>query len=272
MKPLALVIENDVGTRRLLDVLLGRLGLEVDLVASGTDAVLLLEHVPYDLVFVDLLLPGKSGADVLEWIATRDAVMLERCVVVSSAPVAMLERVRQRWPAVRVIRKPFELGEIVDVAQAASAPAVRTLLSPAADFARRSVRAGAKAGVLLRPDGEELKHALSFGYLPGYIATFFPVVVTDTFPICTAYRTAQPVWVASLHAAAQTEYPALVPVFEHNESRALAAIPVMHDGTPIGVVGWTFREPRVFTESEQGQFLAIAAMLSDGLVAVPERV
>ena len=35
MKPLALVIENDAGTRKLLNVLLTRVGMDVDLVPTG---------------------------------------------------------------------------------------------------------------------------------------------------------------------------------------------------------------------------------------------
>lgn len=122
MKPLALVIENDSGTRRLLDVLLTRAGLEVDLVPAGSDALLLLANVR--------------------------------------------------------------------------------------------------------------------------------------------------VWLASL-TLADTEYPLLKPVFEKNESRALAAVPLVRGGHVLGAVGWSFREPHVFTEAEQQPFLSIAATVAEALPDQP---
>ena len=115
MKPLALVIENDGGTRKLLDVLLTRAGMEVDLVSSGSDALILLAHARYDVLFIDLLLPGTSGMQVLEWIAREHPPLLARAIVLSSAPEVQLQQVRDAWPQVHVIRKPFEVADIGNV-------------------------------------------------------------------------------------------------------------------------------------------------------------
>src|SRR3712207_869299 len=113
MRPLALIVENDSGTRRLLDVLLSRVGLDVDRVANGDDAFIALQHVAYDMLLIDFLLPGRSGAQLLEWLSEERPHLLSRTIVLSSATPARLEALRERWPAVRTIRKPFELGEVL---------------------------------------------------------------------------------------------------------------------------------------------------------------
>lgn len=257
MKPLALVIENDRGTRKLLDALLSRFGLVVDVVPTGSDALLLLEHVAYDLVFIDLMLATTSGQDVLAWIDEHRPSMLERCIVLSSAAPIQLERIRERWPAVRTIRKPFELSEIVDAAQATAARTARRSGSLAEEFTRRSVAAGAKAGVVLRKMENGLVPVMWFGYTPGTVEAYGAIAVEAPLPLSVAARQARPVWLASL-AAAAGDYPQLVADAAKFESRALAAVPVMHDGGAVGVAGWTFREARLFHEPEQQAFLAIA--------------
>src|SRR5690348_6061521 len=163
MKSLALVIENDSGTRRLLDVLLTRAGLEVDLVPTGSDALLLLANVRYDVLFIDLLLPGTNGMQILEWIAREQPQAPARSIVLSAAPERQLHVVREQWPQVRVIRKPFELGEILESARAIAARREERVESYAEVFCRRSVRAGARAGVIVRKQGSRVEVLHSFG-------------------------------------------------------------------------------------------------------------
>lgn len=257
MKPAVLVIENDRATRKLLDVLLSRVGLTVDLVPTVSDALLLLEQVEYDLVFLDLMLADTSGLDVIEWLEENRRPMLERCVVLSSAPPSQLERVRLRWPVVRTIRKPFELAEVVEIAQAAAAAPARRNDSAIEKFTRRSVSAGAKSGIVLEVKGEQLLPSMWFGYEPGMIESFAPLRVDARLPISEAVRGGHPVWVASV-AAVANEYPHLAPVWEKLDSRAVAAVPVMRDGEVVAAAGWAFREARLFHEPEQQLFRSIA--------------
>ena len=55
------------------------------------------------------------------------------------------------------------------------------------------------------------------------------------------------------------------PVFRANHSFALAAIPLIHDGKVFGAAGWSFRDPRPFSEQERQQFEAIATILASEL-------
>jgi CheY-like chemotaxis protein len=251
-----LVLENDRGTRKLLHALLSRLGLEVDVVASASDAILLLEQVEYDFVFAD--------PDVLAWLEINRTAVLERCVVLSAASPAQHDLVRARWRGVRTIRKPFELSEIVELANAVAAGRPRRSGSMSEEFARRSVATGAKSGVVISLSASGLAPVAWFGYAPGAVESFFPMPLETPVPLCIAVRHARPVWVASLQAAAN-EYQQFIPVWERFATRALAAVPVLHDGVVVGVAGWAYRDAQRFEERQQEALLTIAASLSDTL-------
>lgn len=257
MKPLALVIENDSGTRKLLNVLLARAGFEVDAVATGASALLLLEQVEYDVVFLDLLMPGVSGADILDWVSRERPAEMARVVVLSSAAPAQLQLLRNDWPAMHVFRKPFELEEVIDAArQVSGSESRRKPPTFAEQFIRRSVRAGAKSGVVVQTNGTLAEAIVDFGQRE-LTATYFPLPIASASPLASSIRDARSVWLTSARVAT-IEYPLLEPVFTTTESRAWAAVPLIRGGEVIGAAGWTFREPRQFTEPEQEVFAAIA--------------
>lgn len=264
MKPLALIVESDGGTRRLLDVLLSRLGMDVDVVATTGDALLLLEHVDYDLIFSDFIPGDRNATDFLDRLAVTHRDTLGRTVILSSSSPAHLDELRSERPQLRTIRKPFELSEITEAVAAASAHPTRRRGTTAEEFTRRSVRAGAKAGLVLHSDGALLDATLTFGYTPAQLQPFLPLSIDAPYPLCAAARHRRPVWVASV-LLASNDYPTLVSTWQQNQSRALAAVPVMRNGDLLGVAGWAFREPRLFSELERQTFLAIAQLIGDEL-------
>lgn len=258
MRPLALVVENDSGTQRLLSVLLTRLGFQTDAVAHGSDALVLLETIRYDLAFLDFFLPCTSGAQVLEWLKTNRPDDLQRTVMLSSAFPPVNARLQQEFPRVLVLPKPFDLDDVIAAANAVKPEAERADLTTAQDFARQSVTAGAKSGVVIRNDGADLSLVCAFGYAPAAINHWFPLHVSDPYPLTVSVRDGRPRWIASLKSAA-SEFPKLEPVWRQNGSAAIASVPVVRDGVVIGAAGWTFREPQLFDEAEQRAFLDIAA-------------
>jgi CheY-like chemotaxis protein len=269
MKPLALVVENDAGTRKLLDVLLTRIGIEVDLTGNGSDALLLLENTDYDMLFMDLMLPGASGFEILTWIASARPDALSRTVVLSSASEAQLAVVRTTFPSVRALRKPFELSDVFAAAQAETANRAGRTWTAIEQFRRRSILAGAKAGVLARLDGERVEVVSWYGYPPGLVESWPQMNVHDPFPLCTTIRHQRPVWLASL-TTVRNEYPILASVWERSRSRALATVPLQRDGRVIGAAGWSFREPRLFSDSEKETLLAVAAAATPAIAGEPD--
>ncbi|MEP6714452.1 MAG: sigma-54 dependent transcriptional regulator [Terriglobia bacterium] len=67
-----LVIDDDVEIRESLEALLDFEGYDVDLAQSGAEGERRLEQRAYDLVLLDLMMPEKSGLEVLRDVRERD--------------------------------------------------------------------------------------------------------------------------------------------------------------------------------------------------------
>src|ERR1700741_118225 len=72
LKGRILVVDDEVEIRESLETLLDMEGYEVDLAASGADGERRLEQRAYDLVLLDLMMPDKSGMEVLRDVRERD--------------------------------------------------------------------------------------------------------------------------------------------------------------------------------------------------------
>ena len=70
-----LIIDDDAEIRESLQLLLASEGLDVDMASNGEEGVQRLEENHYDLVLLDLMLPGKSGMDVYKDIRRVDATL-----------------------------------------------------------------------------------------------------------------------------------------------------------------------------------------------------
>ncbi len=67
-----LVIDDEPDIRESLEALLSEEGYHVELAANATEGLKRLESSSYDLVLLDLMMPDKSGMQVLEEIRARD--------------------------------------------------------------------------------------------------------------------------------------------------------------------------------------------------------
>ncbi|MBI4635635.1 MAG: response regulator [Candidatus Rokubacteria bacterium] len=67
-----LVIDDDPRIRSLLEDVLGVLGYDVTVAASGTEGLALVEGGGFDLVLTDLRMPGISGWEVVERVRRTD--------------------------------------------------------------------------------------------------------------------------------------------------------------------------------------------------------
>jgi DNA-binding NtrC family response regulator len=67
-----LVIDDEAEIRESLETLLSFEGYQVDVAADGTSGLAALEAKPYDLALLDLMMPDRSGLDVLKDLRQRD--------------------------------------------------------------------------------------------------------------------------------------------------------------------------------------------------------
>ena len=106
-----LIVEDDVSISNLLHDLLTQNGYLPMQAYSGTEAVMLLESKTYDLILLDLMLPGKTGEEVLTEIRNR-------CTTV---PVITLTAITDKEHVVSLLKqgandyitKPFDNAELL---------------------------------------------------------------------------------------------------------------------------------------------------------------
>jgi CheY-like chemotaxis protein len=116
----ALIAEDDDQIRSLLALILQRDGYSVVQARNGQEAIDRLAEKPYDLLLLDLMMPVRSGFDVLldiQQSGNKPAAL----IVVSAVPEPFLDRVKQQ--ADRVVPKPFDLQELRKVIASVSASA-----------------------------------------------------------------------------------------------------------------------------------------------------
>jgi CheY-like chemotaxis protein len=107
-----LVIEDDDPTRTLFTALLERSGFKVECTRDGSAALDSLLHLEYDVILLDLLMPGLDGFALLEDLQTMRPEVARRTLVVSGAAPVLLTRL-ERSGIAGVVRKPFEIDDLL---------------------------------------------------------------------------------------------------------------------------------------------------------------
>ena len=132
-EPHVLVVEDDGETRRLLVRFLRESGLRATGAADGREMLQALAAAPADLVLLDLMLPGRSGLDLLRELRA-DPGRAALPVVVVTARGDVGDRTRGlELGADDYVAKPFDRRELVARIRAV----LRRTAGPAAPAARR---------------------------------------------------------------------------------------------------------------------------------------
>ncbi len=105
-----LVIEDEENINRMLCDLLRHNGYVPEAAYSGTEAIMLFSGKAYDLILLDLMIPGKSGLEVLDEVRKT-----------SSIPVIALTAVSEKESTVTLLKagandyltKPFDNDELL---------------------------------------------------------------------------------------------------------------------------------------------------------------
>lgn len=120
-----LLIEDEPNIIEAIRFLLSRDGWRVDTHADGTDAVEVIRRVAPDLVILDMMLPGKSGMDILTDLRAL-ADFRELPVLMLTARGQTRDRdMAERAGVSRFMTKPFSNAEVLS--------AVRDLVVEAPD-------------------------------------------------------------------------------------------------------------------------------------------
>ncbi len=108
-----LLIEDEPNIIEAIRFLLSRDGWRVDTHADGSDAVQVIQRLAPDLVVLDVMLPGKSGMDILSDL--RDIPEFRALpVLMLTARGQMRDRdMAQRAGVSRFMTKPFSNAEVL---------------------------------------------------------------------------------------------------------------------------------------------------------------
>lgn len=110
MEKSILIVEDDVNISELLKEALTKEGYICQQAFSGTEARMLLQMKEYALCLLDLMLPGISGEEVLEFIRSKGNIP----VIVLTAKDTLDEKVSVLTSgADDYITKPFEIKEVI---------------------------------------------------------------------------------------------------------------------------------------------------------------
>jgi CheY-like chemotaxis protein len=110
MRPKALVVEDETVTRTLLAQLLESLDCDVDTAVDGEEALARILSHDYDLILLDIILPKKSGIEVMEALRRERPRALGCVIVVTGLDV---REIRSLFPAVYdTLSKPVLPGRL----------------------------------------------------------------------------------------------------------------------------------------------------------------
>lgn len=116
LRPRVLVVDDEAPLRELIVVTLGD-AFRSEEAADGEAALALLARDPHDLVFLDVMLPGLSGIDVLRRMRADPALRDVPVVVVSAWQGPEDIAVALESGANGFLEKPFRVDELASFAR-----------------------------------------------------------------------------------------------------------------------------------------------------------
>lgn len=109
----ALVVDDSTTIRRLMDLTLQPLDIEVEFADRGEEALLLVKRNHYDIVFLDVMLPGIDGYRVCKQIKAEKDTRNISVIMLTSKDTAF-DRVRGIMAGTDVyLTKPLERGQLI---------------------------------------------------------------------------------------------------------------------------------------------------------------
>jgi CheY-like chemotaxis protein/HPt (histidine-containing phosphotransfer) domain-containing protein len=119
-KPCVLLIEDDLSLQRFVGAALEELPLDLIAVSSVDEGLAVLAGKPVNLILTDLMMPGRSGFDLIDALAADPALRGDAKLAVFSAGLDPHVRRRLTRPDVwRLLLKPCSILELEDCVRSA---------------------------------------------------------------------------------------------------------------------------------------------------------
>jgi DNA-binding response OmpR family regulator len=108
-----LIVEDEPAEREALERLFEDAGFATFAVDDAASALVLMNHLQVDLVFLDLILPGMSGLELLRRIRADMTLLQCRVVVYTALTDALTKSEALAGSADLVLHKPLAFEEIL---------------------------------------------------------------------------------------------------------------------------------------------------------------
>jgi len=121
-----LLIEDEANIAEAIRFLLAREGWQVQVHADGADAVDVIRASAPDLVILDVMLPGKSGMDVLQELRENGPLQALPVLMLTARGQSRDREMAEAAGASRFMTKPFSNAEVLTAVRDLVAGAART--------------------------------------------------------------------------------------------------------------------------------------------------
>jgi twitching motility two-component system response regulator PilG len=109
----ALVVDDSMAVRKQMGLVLARMNVNVDFADAGEKALTLVEERPYDIVFLDVVMPGMDGYDVCKAIK-RDRTKKHIPIVMLTGRSSPFDKVKGKLSGCDTyLTKPVSRDEFV---------------------------------------------------------------------------------------------------------------------------------------------------------------
>ena len=144
--PRLLLVEDDASLQRFVALALDDLGVELVVAGSVDEALAQLRAGPFVLVISDLMMPGRSGFELIDTLAAEPPLLGTGRLAIFSAGINPETSLRLQRPEVwRLLPKPCSVGDLIACVQdalaaTATAPTTPAVHTEAADDATAIAR------------------------------------------------------------------------------------------------------------------------------------
>jgi two-component system response regulator MtrA len=117
MTATVLVVEDDARSIRLMELILGSCGFQTVIATNGAQALDFMRARRFDLIVLDLMLPGVDGFEVLRQVRGDPELAGVPIVITSATADATSKQAAADLGADAYVTKPFRKAELFDVIQ-----------------------------------------------------------------------------------------------------------------------------------------------------------
>lgn len=112
-----LIVDDDPDCRLILDLMLGRFGIERHFAENGLDGLALAAALKPDLILMDLLMPRMTGIEAVEAMRRTPGVADTKIFAVTAMAFDQERRLAMQAGFDAVITKPFSRRQLVEMIQ-----------------------------------------------------------------------------------------------------------------------------------------------------------